>query len=65
MPKFHVSVPVEAVSGFQTFLVEAESEDAAADEWLKNSGEFVEEEIEVTSLGKEASGFVVQRADEA
>jgi len=48
--KYHVIVPVLAVSGYQIFSVEAATEEEAVQKWKDEGGEFVSEEVEVTDL---------------
>ena len=51
MKTYTIQVPVLKVQGHQYFTVQAESEQAALDEFSESGGVYYSEEIEVTQLG--------------
>ena len=52
MPEYLVICDVEGASGTQTWAVTAENEEDAVAKYKAGECEFVEEDIEVTSLGE-------------
>jgi hypothetical protein len=60
MPIYNVNVDVESARGSQTYEIIADSPEEAHAEYNSGGGEFVCEEVEVTSLSKpEVSEFYV------
>jgi hypothetical protein len=55
MAKYVVTVPIESVSGWQQFAIEAASEEEAVAKWKKRGGEFLCEDVEITSLDTNAA----------
>ena len=49
--KFRIVCPVENVTGYQWFIVEARSPQEAIRKFEKHGGELIDEELEVQRLG--------------
>ena len=58
MKRYTIQVPIERAEGSQIFAVNAESEEEAFDLLRGGKGEWVEDEIEVTSLNMDCLSVI-------